>query len=689
MAKQVIESGDILHATNERVKELEIVIKGSFVATSGNVSIKLPYGSIIGLFESPGEKYRFDYEASEDSMVASYSYHSEENLRALLKANPQITPLITTAVVPLVQTLFEKTAQLIEACRDLADMLGIEDKTRIDLQIWRSEYFRSISRMLPSKDIAFCSGTILYAYEYMQRLALALEQLIDKKSDYQMKLSLKEEEEAQADTLDEGAAGDEDPAEEEAGSEEDGEDNPKAASKSAKTEMSDALKMILDYSETNEGDKETFTELIEAYTALKDKSSTEDDVRRMRKRISEMFYDIYERAFLRSVVDRDIPLVLKMFFYYGFIDERLAGSKNTQALVELMRSYKPDPNGNVVSIYEWLKLIYDGKVEPSKNEFDMEYPKYLKQRYDDGEIKLEEMKRLEHDRKGKVSFEIHNFMRLGSRITYGRVTTFVPVFTEESTVRPPQMCVTRHEAVHETLDKIRETDFSCFTRQIVYSNVDIGITREFLDIEILPYVILMPNGGSRSALWQEISGPYRNTPGRMMMPAFLDKDVEPYVMRLAGEFRWEMCRREQGVHWNDVTTPSLTSLFCDYLQFYRKNHDLSPDIREKIKAQLQSARNSSKAVFVSDYINYIAYESHGSLRLNKASREIIFRFCPFTSEIRQKLATSSPAYQKLLERYDIKLSQKKRLMEIVYTKVEKAGASIPEEIKAQRAFLDK
>ena len=333
--------------------------------------------------------------------------------------------------------------------------------------------------------------------------------------------------------------------------------------------------------------------------------------------------------------------------------------------------------------------VYNGKVEPSKNEFDMEFPKYLKEQYDDGEIKLEEMKRLANDRKAKVSFEIHNFLKLGSRMTYGRISTYVPVFTEESSPRPPATSITTYKAVHDTLNMIRSIDFSCFTRQIVYSNTDIGVTREFIDTEILPYIILMPNGGTRSALWQEISGAYRNTPGRMMMPMFLDKEVSSHVLRLAGEFRWEMCRREQGVHWNDVTTPSLTSMFCDYLQFYRKNHELSPDLREKIKAQLQSARNSSKAVFVSDYMNYVVYESAGSLRLNKVSRDIIFRFCPFTKEIRNKLQTSSPAYQKLIERYDIKLAQKLRLMEIVYTKIEKAGAAVPEEIKYQREFLEK
>lgn len=697
MGKQAVQSGEILHASNERVRELEIVIKGSFIATSGSVVLEIPYGSIIGLYETPGEKYRFDYEAKEDSMVVSYSYHNEDNIRAILKGNPQIAPLITNAAVFAVRGMFEKTAQHIEACLELADMLGIEEKKRYNLYVWRNDYFRSVTKLLPSKDIAFCTGTVLYAYEYMQELSPVLAELIEKKSEYDQQLMSRDDITIgeQTEKRDDEYTGEEDSGvnegdiEELVGKEGKETEEAKGDPDEVKESVTGALEQIIEYSGLDEARAETIRKLITDFTAISDKSSTEDHVRLMRRQISEIFFVMYEGVFFRSVMDKNIPVVIKMFLYFGFVDEKLAGGKNTQVLESLAASYEPDPEGNVVTAYEWLCLIFEGKVEPSKNEFDMEFPKYLKQQYDDGEIKLDEMKRLSNDRKAKVSFEIQNFLRLGSRMTYGRISSYVPVFTEESSPRPPATSITTYKAVHDTLNMIRNIDYSCFTRQIVYSNTDIGVTREFIDTEILPYVILMPNGGTRSALWQEISGAYRNTPGRMMMPIFLDKDANSHVLRLAGEFRWEMCRREQGVHWNDVTVPSLTSLFCDYLQFYRKNHELSPDLREKIKAQLQSARNSSKAVFVSDYMNYVVYESAGSLRLNKVSRDIIFRFCPFTKEIRDKLQTSSPAYQKLIERYDIKLAQKLRLMEIVYSKIEKAGAAVPAEIKHQREFLDK
>ena len=701
MAKQTIESKDILHATNERVRELEIVIKGSFIATSGDVIIDLPYGSMIGLMEHPGELYRFDYEAKEDSITVSYPYKNPGSVQAIIKANPQIAPYITTAIYSCIQELFEKTAQVIQACRDLIDVLGTGEKLSYDLQVWKYEFFRSLGNMLPSKDVAFCTGFILSGYEYTQYLSFILSELLEKKSEYELQKQTKTDEaETESDPGKEADAAEGDPEadvdDSEAVSElmgsgvsADDEDKPDEVESGEAEDMSDALERILEYSGVSEEKAEKFRTYIADFIALPDKTDTSDKARLLRRQLSEVFYDVYEGAFMRSITDRDMPLVMKMFFYFGFVSEELAGKKNTGVLQRLARNYEPDPEGNVLTAYEWIRLIYDGKVEPSKNEFDMEYPKYLKQRYDDGEIKQADMKRLLDDQREKASFEIRNFMKNGSRMTFGRISSFVPVFTEESVMKPPAESMATWKDIHEALNTVRRIDFSCFTRQIVFSNQQIGVTREFIDTEILPYIVLMPNGGSRAALWQEISGAHRDTPGRMMMPFFPEKEVSNYVIKLAGEFRWEMCRREQGVHWNDVTVPSLTSMFCDYLQFYRKNHDLSPDLREKIKAQLQSARNSSKAVFVSDYINYLAYESSGSLRLNKVSRDIIFRFCPFAADIRQKLAATSPAYQKLIERYEIKLAQRKHLMEIVCTKIDKAGAPVPEEIKRQQQFLEK
>ena len=241
--------------------------------------------------------------------------------------------------------------------------------------------------------------------------------------------------------------------------------------------------------------------------------------------------------------------------------------------------------------------------------------------------------------------------------------------------------------VHQYLDEIRSVDFSCFYRDVMYSNPKIGVNREYVAKEVLPFVILLPNAGGRGAMWQEISGSKRDTPARMMVPLFPSGNARQFFLTLAGEFRWEMCRREQGVHWNDVTVPSLTSEYSDYLQFYRKNHDLSPEVREKIKLQLQGARNSVKNVFVSDYINYVEFEKTGSLRLNKLARSIIFRYCPFPAETRQVLSSATPAYTDIISKFNVKRAQKLHLLDILQQKIEKNGAQVPKEISMQIGYL--
>ena len=43
----------------------------------------------------------------------------------------------------------------------------------------------------------------------------------------------------------------------------------------------------------------------------------------------------------------------------------------------------------------------------------------------------------------------------------------------------------------------------------------------------------------------------------------------------------------EGTAWNDIKVKSLTSEYSDYLQFYRKNRELSEERKEKLKYQIQ------------------------------------------------------------------------------------------------------
>ena len=81
-----------------------------------------------------------------------------------------------------------------------------------------------------------------------------------------------------------------------------------------------------------------------------------------------------------------------------------------------------------------------------------------------------------------------------------------------------------------------------------------------------------------------------------------------------------MCRKIQGVRWNDIRERSLTSDYYDYLQFYRKNRELSAETKDQIKGALTRAKNNFREVFVKDYQNWIKYEAKGGFRLNRYVR---------------------------------------------------------------------
>lgn len=72
------------------------------------------------------------------------------------------------------------------------------------------------------------------------------------------------------------------------------------------------------------------------------------------------------------------------------------------------------------------------------------------------------------------------------------------------------------------------------------------------------------------------------------------------------------CAAVWGARWNDLSERSLTSEYCDYIQFYRKNRDLSTDAKDKLKSALQKAKNSYKEMFVRDYVSWVLYEGAGS-----------------------------------------------------------------------------
>lgn len=449
----------------------------------------------------------------------------------------------------------------------------------------------------------------------------------------------------------------------------------------------DYLTQILSYSRYDEEKGRVFRSQLEEYKDLPDILSTSDDVRKLRRQMTQAFYEIYELAFWRSVEDEKMPVAVKMFLNFGFMDERLAGEDNASSIYDLTDELYRCKTDNVYTMYEWLKSILRGENEPCRNEFDLDYNAYLNELKKTGKINADEQKRLADNLREKVQYEMRNMFVSTNRATYGKISTFCPILCEHDIINSVESMLVTAAKINEALDYIRRIDFSLFYREIAFSDPEKDINREMIQKEVLPNIILMPNAGSKAMMWQETAGIKKDTPARFILPIMTVADVTEMMIEVSGRFRWEMCRKIQGVHWNDIREPSLTSEYSDYIQYYRKNHELTAEAREKVKNALYKAKNNYREVFVKDYQNWIKYESRGSFRLNKVARDIIFRYCPFSKGIRKDLLTN-PMYRDIFEKYEILKGRKIRHLELWYDRYQKKGGEITEELQVNREFYE-
>ena len=432
----------------------------------------------------------------------------------------------------------------------------------------------------------------------------------------------------------------------------------------------------------------TFTKHLSAYKATSDKASNITNVSQLRHKLTEDFLRLYTNLALKYVTGEETDALIKMFLTFGYIDENLAGLNNAEVLYKLLKADIADESEHIYTFIDWLKAIYDGKKEPSRNEFDMDYTDFLRSERVAGKITAQEEKDLLENTKAKVEYELKNFFPSANKMTFGHISTYCPFFSSHNLIDSLEKGVLSATRLLQERENIRRIDYQIFYKDVVYTNPSIGINAEFIHKEIMPDIILMPNYGARGMMWQEVEGKKRATPCRMIMPLFTPENLRMMFRRICAEYRWEMCKRTQGSHWNDPSSNSLTADYFDYLQFYRKNNDLSADAKEKVKTLLTKARNSIKEAFVLDYLIWVAYESEGSPRLNKVSRSILFNHCPFSSEIRHKL-TANPIYVPAIQKHASKYEQLSHRMNNLCQKLTNAGKDLPEEFRQEVAFFDK
>lgn len=652
MAIKKMQSGQVICQAGDPLTEFFVIGDGTIRAAFSGGELTLQKGDIIGIHDIRSGTHSYTYTAVTDAALVPYPNNGLEALLALFQTNPNVLHLFFTAGARLSLSLQRYCSAAVAAA----------GKKNMELQA-----------LLAQKD---------------EELAL----LETRYAELEASASSGDDPDAEDDFMD---LSDDDTVLDFSDPDEAYEDLPESIDTNAvilddddteiPAELEDALSTILIYGDCEDELAERFASEIVTFKAMPDKDSTQDADRAFRNKMNNDFYKVYKHVFSASLEKEDMPPAVKLFLEFGFVDAKLAGAGNSAYLLSIVDSFQGAPDRGIYTFYEWLLAIYQGRKEPSRNEFDLDYPAFLREQKNSGNISASDEKRMLTSPIDRVYFELENVFPIVNKMTFGRISTFCPILSAHNLAKPLPQAIVTPQKICRTIDEIKQIDFSAYCRETIFVDESIGVAREFLQVEVLPDVILMPNAGIRGAMWQEIEGKRRTTPARMMLSVIGLESIFHLMIRMTGEFRWEMCKRIQGAYWNNIAERSLTSEYTDYAQFYKRNHDLSPEAKEKIKLSLQKSKNSIKEMFIRDYATWITYEGKGAPHLNKIARAILFTYCPFAAPLRENL-TAHPLYSSLIERYKLQTSQKLHHLDMVCNKVEKGGFTVPEELTKQRAY---
>ncbi|MCR5303660.1 MAG: hypothetical protein K6E33_03785 [Lachnospiraceae bacterium] len=448
--------------------------------------------------------------------------------------------------------------------------------------------------------------------------------------------------------------------------------------------LTNSLQEIMEYSGASQEDIVTFTQIVNTFRTLKDPDTT--DARTLRKAMSDKFLSLYKAVFINSMADTNIPDSVKLFLDFGYLDTGLTGEENSFRLLSMIKNPLSDPDRRIYTFREWLIMIYRGYRMPSRSAFDLDYEEFLREKKKNHEITDDQMKQKFRDMDARVNYELDNLFAAVMPIVYGQVTSYSGFLKEMDIVGDPQKALLTPDMLSDGLDRIRKVDFGAFRRESLFADPDNGIKNMEIHKEIRPDLILMPTFGNRLVMWQEIEGRKYTTPGRFFLPIMFTGDFEGSLAELVGEFRWELCRRIQGAHWNDITSPCVTSEYYDYIATYKRNSELSQPVKDKIKQDYSRARNQIKVMFAGDYEDWVRYEAKGLPRLNKVARRILFKYCAFNKKIRESLGTN-PLYADCLSKYNLKNGQARHRLDIIIREAENAGFTVPPEVREEMDYL--
>lgn len=112
----------------------------------------------------------------------------------------------------------------------------------------------------------------------------------------------------------------------------------------------------------------------------------------------------------------------------------------------------------------------------------------------------------------------------------------------------------------------------------------------------------------------------------------------------------------------------------------QKINNCVEEVKQKMKLQIQKARNNSREFFLIDYENWIKSEANGAMKVNKVAREMLATYVPFCKRVRDKLKAQK-THENAFTRFEREKIKKIQEMENVMRLFPKNNKDVPGEIK--------
>jgi hypothetical protein len=447
--------------------------------------------------------------------------------------------------------------------------------------------------------------------------------------------------------------------------------------------LSKSIHQIFEFALVQKDFRTKFLKLLNEFKGSKNPFNTEQEGRKLRRQITALYWELYKQVYVRTKGESAPPRSVQMMLNFGFLDEGLLEDQQVADLAELSRVREKSREFPVLMETEFLSMIYDGKVEPSITEMGLTYQGHLEELEKHKTKKDREQEQKVDENIGKVMYEIGQRLATTSAICSGSTATAFPILTSLMVRGNMKQMYTSKRKIETIAKEVRDIDFSVFYRETV---LKIGEAREIIQEEVLPYFILLPIFGSRTLLWQDMTGTNKRSRGRIVVPIFFVGDMTRSLVHTFASFRWELNRDIKGAMWADPIDGGVTGEYFDYVNTFKKMSKLSQEAKEKVDERFRGIRNNRDR-FADDYIQWVLYEKDGIMKLNNVVRDMFFRHVPFRKDLRQKLE-EMPAFTQPATRYKNVHKREVEAYERRFKKYQNAAGELPEELRKFFEFLN-